>query len=155
MSTLKNRSYLISLLIFITLLSQTFAKVEYFHVKKLGYGQLKQVIVSHDKKMMYAATSSGVINVWNTTECKLIKTIPISNKAISRFAISQNDKILAIVSTDSVLNIFNLENEKLELIENSKKFDQYSLAISPDGSKIIRKSNDQYYQLDSLPSHRN
>ncbi len=95
-----------------------------------------------DGQLLASANKNGTVNIWNSKDGTLIKTINAHNKAVLYVSFSPDGKFLATASEDNTVKILRTDN--WQLVETLKSHDDWvnSVSFSPDGKLLATASDD-------------
>ncbi|MEH2157899.1 WD40 repeat domain-containing protein [Nostoc sp.] len=101
------------------------------------------LVTKQDGSVLFSASSDKTIKIWNVKYKQQISTLVGHSNKIFSLDISHDGKILASGDLDGNIKVWNLETEKEIYNLQQKAYSNYSrngvfsLAISPDGKKMV------------------
>lgn len=96
---------------------------------------------SNDGSQLFGGTSDGKVLHWKTSDGSLVNTYKGHSDAVSELAVTPNNQLLASVSSDGLLNIWQLaDGKRLQSIQHPGAIN--SVSIRSDGLRAATAASD-------------
>jgi WD40 repeat protein/serine/threonine protein kinase len=112
------------------------------------------IAFSNDGQRAITGTATGTLQIWNSSNGQLLKTLSPSGSSIQRISVSPKDDTIVVARADGSQTIWNL-TAGMEIAPLDKPGVISSYAFSHDGKSIVAVSFDRFINiLDSATGRR-